>query len=175
MAKKRNVIDEETGMIRNSPAGKFATALGWVMDRSDKLLESCRTREIREIIDGKVHQHVKYLYENRMKILEILMIPNGKSLNMNFRKTHLDLVPLVKHDAFETSTRQYQGRRRPIDMFYRDLNELYQAASRCDQLYNDRFQSDKFSGIVLERLRWIKTIEDEIIKIYEGKGDQDDS
>lgn len=154
-------------LIKNSPAGKFIEYLGWVIERLDKLEATARSQKAAEEIESLIGVHLRYLYKNRDIIVQVLLIPQGVPLPMSFREAHKDLDALIKEDAFETSKYSYYNKRRPIDMFYRTLGECYQVALRVNKLYNDVFQSDKFSGLVLSRLRYVKVQEDKIRELWE--------
>lgn len=161
--------DKNFELIKNSPAGKFITVLGWSVEKLDNLRAKCRTPESSVEIEELVGIHIRYLWNNRKSIIEMLLCSPGQDLKMGFKQAHKELSDITNELAFEESTTTYHNKRRPNDVFYRVLGELYEIAVRVDGLYNDAYQSDKFNGLVVERLRYIKTVEGQVLDLYERR------
>jgi hypothetical protein len=163
------VMNDELGISRVSPAGKFMDVLGWVNNRFPKVLGACKTEDQRSFMSETIGTHITYLHLNRKRIVELLNTPRGSKFNTTFKEVYKELDKKIIIDCFEKSKKTYVGKRRPIDMFYKELSELYRLAMSTTTLYNDDTQQESFKGIVIDRLRYMKSVEEEVLKVYEGR------
>lgn len=147
---------------RRGPIDMFFAWMDGTLNRLISINQKYNTPEQQRLVYDYIISHLEFLLNNQEAIRRILETPEGAPTGLNLRDYVFESTYSIDYAEVlnEAAT--------PMEMFFREFDELYKRAKDIDQKFNDPEQKKEFDLVVMSRLDYIKSIETEFLKILQA-------
>lgn len=152
---------------RRTPLDLFLDQLAGTLNRLETINQRYNSEDQQKIISEYIIDHLRFLQLNRDVIRRIIETPNGTPTGIVMNDFVFESVdPGGKEVRLQEATS-------PMEMFFKEFDELYNRASFLVSKYTDTERAKEFESIVMARLKYIRSAENRILQILQAHPDED--